>query len=82
MPKHKPVVLTVDDAAAILCVTPRRVRALIKAGKLKARKFDKRSWLILPAAVEACKRRREQSIQPWTSVVRRGRTPALPKVGR
>lgn len=43
--------ITVTQAAAILGVTPQRVRALIKAGMLEAEKFG-RDWQIDGESVE------------------------------
>lgn len=80
MPKRKPEFLSVDDAAAILNVSPRRVRALIKKGQLPARKFGKWSWLLLPEDVEQRKREAPQATQPWTEIVRKGRAPKFPKL--
>lgn len=48
--------LTVKQAAALLGVTPQRVRALIKAGILEAEKFG-RDWQI---DAESVKKRQEK----------------------
>lgn len=49
--------LTVDQAADELGVTPRRVRALIKAERLAAEKVG-RDWLIKPKDLEAVRDRK------------------------
>lgn len=51
--------LTVTAAAALLGVTPQRVRALIKAGILEAEKFG-RDWQIDAESVERRKKAMEQ----------------------
>ena len=51
--------ITVTAAAALLGVTPQRVRALIKAGMLQAEKWG-RDWQIDAASVEERKRRKEK----------------------
>jgi excisionase family DNA binding protein len=51
-------VLTVTEAAARLGVTPRRVQALIQAGRLKATRFG-RAWQLREATVAAFKRQPE-----------------------
>lgn len=48
--------LTTTQAADALGVTPRRVVALIKTGRLKATKFG-RDWLINPADLDALRQR-------------------------
>ena len=50
--------LTVTQAAALLGVTPQRVRALIKAGILQAEKFG-RDWQIDGESVESRKKAME-----------------------
>jgi excisionase family DNA binding protein len=66
-------VLTTTDAAAALGVTPRRVLALIAAGRLRAERFGRRGWLIRPAALEAVRVRR-----PGRPAVRRAGPTAPP----
>ena len=44
--------LTTSQAAAALGVSPRRVQAMIRAGRLKAIRFG-RDWLIRPADLDA-----------------------------
>jgi len=51
--------ITVTAAAALLGVTPQRVRALIKAGILEAEKFG-RDWQIDAESVERRKKAMEQ----------------------
>ena len=51
--------LTVTAAAALLGVTPQRVRALIKAGILEAEKWG-RDWQISAESVERRKKAMEQ----------------------
>jgi len=51
--------LTVTQAAALLGVTPQRVRALIKAGILEAEKWG-RDWQIGAESVERRKKAMEQ----------------------
>jgi len=51
--------LTVKAAAALLRVTPQRVRALIKAGMLQAEKWG-RDWQIPAESVERRKKAMEQ----------------------
>lgn len=51
--------LTVTQAAALLGVTPQRVRALIKAGILEAEKWG-RDWQISAESVERRKKAMEQ----------------------
>lgn len=51
--------LTVKAAAALLGVTPQRVRALIKAGILEAEKWG-RDWQIDAESVERRKKTMEQ----------------------
>lgn len=51
--------ITVTAAAALLGVTPQRVRALIKAGKLQAKKWG-RDWQIDGESVERRKKAMEQ----------------------
>ena len=51
--------LTVAQAAALLGVTPQRVRALIKAGILEAEKWG-RDWQISAESVERRKKAMEQ----------------------
>ena len=51
--------ITVTAAAALLGVTPQRVRALIKAGILQAEKFG-RDWQIDGESVESRKKAMEQ----------------------
>jgi len=50
--------ITTTEAAALLGVTPQRVRALIKAGILEAEKWG-RDWQIDAASVEERKRKTE-----------------------
>lgn len=52
--------LTVTAAAALLGVTPQRVRALIKAGMLEAEKFGERVWMIDAESAERRKKAMEQ----------------------
>lgn len=49
--------LTTNEAATILNVTPRRVRALIRAGRLPAEKHG-RDWAIKPEDLELVKVRK------------------------
>ena len=51
--------LTVTAAAALLGVTPQRVRALIKAGILEAEKWG-RDWQISAESVEIRRKAMEQ----------------------
>ena len=51
--------ITVTAAAALLGVTPQRVRALIKAGILEAEKWG-RDWQISAESVERRKKAMEQ----------------------
>jgi len=51
--------LTTAAAAALLGVTPQRVRALIKAGMLEAEKWG-RDWQISAESVERRKKAMEQ----------------------
>ena len=51
--------LTVTQAAALLGVTPQRVRALIKAGILEAEKWG-RDWQIDAESVEIRRKAMEQ----------------------
>ena len=51
--------ITVTAAAALLGVTPQRVRALIKAGMLEAEKWG-RDWQIDAESVERRKKAMEQ----------------------
>jgi len=51
--------ITVTQAAALLGVTPQRVRALIKAGILQAERFG-RDWQIDGESVESRKKAMEQ----------------------
>ena len=51
--------ITVTAAAALLGVTPQRVRALIKAGILEAEKFG-RDWQIDAESVEIRRKAMEQ----------------------
>ena len=51
--------ITVTAAAALLGVTPQRVRALIKAGMLQAEKFG-RDWQIDGESVENRRKAMEQ----------------------
>lgn len=51
--------LTTTEAAALLGVTPQRVRALIKAGILQAEKFG-RDWQIDAEIVEIRRKAMEQ----------------------
>lgn len=51
--------ITVTAAAALLGVTPQRVRALIKAGILEAEKWG-RDWQIDAESVESRKKAMEQ----------------------
>lgn len=60
--------LTATQAAALLGITPRRVRALIKAGRLPAAKFG-RDWLITPTDLDTVRTRingrpRTKALQP------------------
>ena len=52
--------LTVTAAAALLGVTPQRVRALIKAGKLEAEKFGEKVWQVNAESVEIRRKAMEQ----------------------
>ena len=45
-------VIGVNDAAKIIGVCPQRVRALIKAGRLKAQRVG-RDWLFITSQVES-----------------------------
>ncbi len=54
--------ITVTQAAALLGVTPQRVRALIKAGMLEAEKFG-RDWQISAESVERRKKAMEQKMR-------------------
>lgn len=51
--------LTVHAAAALLGVTPQRVRALIKAGILEAKKWG-RDWMVDAESVENRRKAMEQ----------------------
>lgn len=51
--------ITTTEAAALLGVTPQRVRALIKAGMLEAEKWG-RDWQISAESVERRKKAMEQ----------------------
>ena len=51
--------LTVTQAAALLGVTPQRVRFMIKAGKLQAKKWG-RDWQIDAESVERYKKERAE----------------------
>ena len=51
--------ITVTAAAALLGVTPQRVRALIKAGMLEAEKWG-RDWQISAESVEIRRKAMEQ----------------------
>ena len=51
--------ITVTQAAALLGITPQRVRALIKAGILEAEKWG-RDWQISAESVERRKKAMEQ----------------------
>jgi excisionase family DNA binding protein len=51
--------ITTTEAAALLGVTPQRVRALIKAGILEAEKWG-RDWQIDEESVESRKKAMEQ----------------------
>ena len=51
--------ITVTAAAALLGVTPQRVRFMIKAGKLQAKKWG-RDWQIDGESVESRKKAMEQ----------------------
>ena len=51
--------ITVTQAAALLGVTPQRVRALIKAGMLEAEKWG-RDWQIDAESVEIRRKAMEQ----------------------
>ena len=51
--------ITTTEAAALLGVTPQRVRALIKAGILEAEKWG-RDWQIDGESVESRKKAMEQ----------------------
>ena len=53
--------ITVKQAAALLGVTPQRVRALIKAGMLQAEKWG-RDWQIDAESVEKRRKAMEQKI--------------------
>ena len=52
--------ITVKQAAALLGVTPQRVRALIKAGMLQAEKWG-RDWQIDAESVEKRRKAMEQT---------------------
>jgi excisionase family DNA binding protein len=52
--------LTVTAAAALLGVTPQRVRALIKAGMLEAEKFGEKVWQVNAESVEIRRKAMEQ----------------------
>lgn len=52
------MMLTTTQAASILGVSPRRVLALIEAGRLPAQKVG-RDWIIQEADLEAVKERRQ-----------------------
>jgi len=51
--------ITVTAAAALLGVTPQRVRFMIKAGKLQAKKWG-RDWQIDAESVERYKKERAE----------------------
>ena len=53
--------ITVKQAAALLGVTPQRVRAIIKAGMLQAEKWG-RDWQIDAESVEKRRKAMEQKI--------------------
>ncbi len=48
--------MTTAEAADALGITPRRVRALIASGRLKARRYG-RDWSISEEAIEAVRER-------------------------
>jgi excisionase family DNA binding protein len=50
--------LTVQQAAQTLGLHESRIKALIKAGQLKATKFGSRVWMIDAKALEAFRRKR------------------------
>lgn len=50
--------ITTSQAAAHLGITPRRVLALIKAGRLPAQKFG-RDWMIDPKDLDKVKERKQ-----------------------
>ena len=52
--------ITVTAAAALLGVTPQRVRALIKAGMLEAEKFGEKVWQVNAESVEKRRKGMEQ----------------------
>ena len=52
--------ITVTAAAALLGVTPQRVRALIKAGMLEAEKFGEKVWQVNAESVEIRRKAMEQ----------------------
>ncbi len=54
--------ITVSAAAALLGVTPQRVRHMIKAGILQAEKFG-RDWQISAESVERRKKAMEQKMR-------------------
>ena len=56
-PSDAPAFLTTQQVAAALGVTPRRVVALIQAGRLEASRLG-RDWLIPAHALEAVRERK------------------------
>ncbi|HMC90195.1 MAG TPA: helix-turn-helix domain-containing protein [Gemmataceae bacterium] len=57
------MLLSVAEAAKELNVSPRRVRALIEAGRLLAERIGERTWAIDPKALDAVRVRK--SGRPW-----------------
>jgi excisionase family DNA binding protein len=49
--------LTVEEVAAKLRITPRRVRAMLEAGRLDGEKLADR-WIVRPAALAAVRHRK------------------------
>jgi excisionase family DNA binding protein len=74
--------MTTDDAAKELGVTPTRIRAMIRAGRLKAKVFGvppRITYLILPADLDAVRDRKPG--RPVTKVAAPV-AEAAPKKGR
>ena len=72
-------VLSVGDAASALGVTPGRVRALIRDGRLPASKFAGR-WVVLRADLALVQHRRPGR-PSWTDVAAREQAPETGREG-
>lgn len=51
-------VMTTDQAAKELGVTRRRIRAMIKAGRLRATRFGQKNWMIQSKELEKVRDRK------------------------